>query len=177
MPKRKWTTRANNINLYSETPSDLQTTDLPTSGDIGSFFRKLEIEDASRSEQEVLKITEKKILEIWKKANPRIPLIEPSTVYIKLKRLYQNIKKFDYHRLTKKKGSNLVKDREKLFDICKCNCNLDIKECSDFTIKCQKQNCTEVHIFCSCPIKVGFCLQLMKNKAIGLHQVMYVWKW
>ena len=46
--------------------------------------------------------------------------------------------------------ANIDKKLDKLFDICSCECKLEIVPCNERSVNCRIANCTKIHVSCSC---------------------------
>jgi hypothetical protein len=146
-------TRSSDSKLFGGGPADLPTADLPTYGDVARYFAKLELEGV-RSANEIVNVTIEKLTQIWKTANPRLPLRERQSLYRSLKIFYGRYADFRRNRIKLVVKDQLLKQETKLFDISSCSCPLTQVPCSSKFITCKKVSCTTKHFHCSCARKI-----------------------
>jgi hypothetical protein len=148
-PKKKPTTRAKSNEKFGGSAEELPTTDLPTHSDIARYFYLVCSEEKDFHNQIVL--VKEKVKEVWFKCNSRLPLIEDRSVYNKLKRFLDKVRKCNRDKTTVAVKDNLLKSQDKLFDISACTCELPILACDSKFVRCTKENCDQQHCVCECP--------------------------
>lgn len=137
-------------------PSDLPASTLPTYTNIAQLYMKLSAGVNVRTlPAEVKRIVNEivdQVINKWKDANPRIPLFEHNTIFQKVKRLIDVIKRFNSKKYKKNELKWTEKVKDKLFDISRCNCELPLLECKDQRICCKKDACDLKHYYCACDL-------------------------
>lgn len=137
-------------------PSPLPETVLPTYTDVGKailYIQKTKTEGETACLQiplaEILRTVCSDIEELWKKAS--VPTVSTKTITDKLKILWEQRRKVQSMRDEKKRNAAFEKQRAEwskaLFDVARCKCSF--LDCAG--IKCVQENCTNIHILCSCP--------------------------
>jgi hypothetical protein len=119
----------------------------------------------SASEFEVkrqLDIVAAKLVEIWQKCNPLLPVLKEISLYVKLKRFMDQVKAVNRKQKGCKQAQSFVESRkDRLFDISACNCKLQILPCDHRLAQCKAApgHCDKQHIVCECP-QVVFWIQI-----------------
>jgi hypothetical protein len=142
-------TRSASGNKYAGAPCDLQESDLPTHGNIASYFSLICLSEKDYQTQ--VHLVTDRLIQVWEKCNPRLPLLEKRRVFDKLKVFLSKVKSYDQKKLKIQAISHLLSIKEKLFDIAACHCLLPIVNCDNPAVKCKIENCTITHILCLCP--------------------------
>jgi hypothetical protein len=138
--------------LYGGEPKELPESDLPTYSDVARYVYLV-----SASEFEVkgqLEIVAAKLVEIWQKCNPLLPLQSELSIYVKLKRFMDQVKTANRKQKGGKQAHSFVESKkEHLFDISACSCKLPIVPCDDRLVHCKAApgHCDTQHIVCECP--------------------------
>jgi hypothetical protein len=138
--------------LYGGGPKELPESDLPTYRDVARY-----VYFVSASEFEVkrqLEIVAAKLVEIWQKCNPLLPLLKEFSIYVKLKRFVDQVKAVNRKQKRSKQALGFVESRkDHLFDISACSCKLPILPCDDRLVQCKAApgDCVTQHIVCECP--------------------------
>lgn len=138
-------------------PSDLPAGTLPTYKNIAQLYMKLSAGVNVRTlPAEVNSITQEivdQVIKKWNDANPRIPLFKHYVIYSKVKRLIDVIRRGGNSKRAK---NNEVKwsesNKDKLFNITFCQCELPLLECKDRRINCRKNPCHLKHYYCTCDL-------------------------
>lgn len=138
-------------------PSDLPAGTLPTYKNIAQLYMKLSAGVNVRTlPAEVNSITQEivdQVIKKWNDANPRIPLFKHYVIYSKVKRLIDVIRRGGNSKRAK---NNEVKwsesNKDKLFNITFCQCELPLLECKDRRINCRKNPCHLKHYHCTCDL-------------------------
>jgi hypothetical protein len=141
-------TRSMSGDKFGGCACDLPESDLPTYSDIACYFYFV-----SLNEKEFLcqmQLVQDKLISVWSTINPRVPLLDKKCLYNKMKYFLDNVKDFNRKTLkaSRKKVLELQKDR--LFDISACTCELPTAPCNSLAIKCSVENCNVQHIACEC---------------------------
>jgi hypothetical protein len=142
-------TRSASGNKYIRAPSDLPESDLPTHSDIASYFSLICASEKDFNTQ--IKLVRKKLVEVWCKCNPRLPLLNLKRIFEKLKTFLTKVKSYDHKSLKLQARQHLLSLKDKLFDISACSCTLPIVDCDNRSVQCKVENCTVTHILCQCP--------------------------
>ena len=147
----KQRTRSASGNKYTGAPCDLPESDLPTHSDIASYFSFICASEKDYHTQ--IHLVTDKLIQVWEKCNPRLPLIEKRRVFDKLKIFLTKVKSYDHKLLKLQAKKHLLSLKNKLFDIAACSCPLPIVNCDNPSVKCQIENCSITHILCQCPVE------------------------
>jgi hypothetical protein len=148
-PKRK--TRSVSGDKYAGGPCDLPDSDLPTHGDVVRHFYFVSITEKDYLTQ--IHLVEEKIIQVWQKCNPRLPLRQKKKIYDKLKGFLDSVKCFDQKKLKLQARKYLLSQKDKLFDIAACCCSLPVVTCDNPSVKCKANSCASTHILCKCPLE------------------------
>ena len=98
----------------------------------------------------IVKLITEKIIMIWKKINPGLPLLSTYSVVKKVGVLLNISRLINRSKCKATIETNTSKKLDKLFDISCCSCDLNIVLCDDKSIKCKKDNCSDTPILCTC---------------------------
>jgi len=140
--------------LYGGGPHELPENVIPTYRDIAKCYYFAEIAERNSNLHKISKQITEKLLVVWAKISDKMPLLAKSTIDMKVFTFLQNVKKINGKKIKARVKRNLDKKLDMIFDICKCNCNLEEAQCEDNNVKCKIQNCKKVHLICSCENKV-----------------------
>ena len=145
-PKKK--TRAVSGDNFGGSAADLPESDLPTHKDITRYFYSVSLTEKDYPTQ--ISLVVEKVTEVWRKCNPRLPLLEKTEIFRRMKRFFDKVKAYNRKHLPVSAVATLVKKIDKLFDISACRCELPIVPCSSKLVRCSVLNCQSVHIACEC---------------------------
>ena len=104
-------------------PSELPKSDLPTLKQVlqSCFHEKIISTDPNIAPDKISGQVTVKLVKVWEKVNPDIPLI--NNPFKKVKNAYNQYMEFKRNRINKvKTKNNYIKRLDKLFDICSCTC-------------------------------------------------------
>jgi hypothetical protein len=147
-PKKK--TRSASGETFGGSPCQLPTSDLPTNGDVARYFYLLKDHESDFSSQ--ISLIENELRQIWANCNPRLPVIQKTSVHVKLRRFLDKVRLFDRKKNLKAAAQKvLVAKKDKLFDISACSCDLETFPCDSPLVRCSTVNCQTAHIICVCP--------------------------
>jgi hypothetical protein len=146
-PKKK--TRSVSGDIYANVPCDLPDSDLPTHGDVASYFYFVRLTE--KDYPTLVNLVRDRIIGVWQACNPRLPLLEKKKVYDKLKHFLDKVRSYDKKQMKLAAKKLLILQKEKLFDIAACNCDLPEVKCDDPVAKCNAANCVKKHFMCQCP--------------------------
>jgi hypothetical protein len=138
-PKKK--TRSVSGDKYANVPCDLPDSDLPTHGDVASYFYFVRLTE--KDYPTLVNLDSERIIGVWQACNPRLPLLEKKKVYDKLKHFLDKVRSYDKKQLKLAAKKLLILQKEKLFDIAACNCDLPEVKCDDPVAKCNAANCVK----------------------------------
>ena len=145
-------------------PSDLPANVLPTNGDVLRYVWKVKCDMEETAVGKRFKAADKNttikqaisiVTEKWEMAvadRTKMPLKRTKAMESQLKRMYD--KGFNLNANTKNKEHTKVtqfrEEMKTLFDVCLCQCS----QVSCETVYCKITSCEEVHLSCSCEVKV-----------------------
>lgn len=160
---------------FGGSPSDLSESDLPTNADIARYFYFVCCTETDYITQ--LHLVQSRLLEIWEKCNPRLPLRNNKAIQLKIKGLLDSVKSYNQKRLKPQAKKYLISKKDKLFDISACSCPLPVVSCD--VVHCAEDNCRLRHIVCQCPRKFKIPVedreymrdQREKSGTIGKYQM------
>jgi hypothetical protein len=147
----KQRTRSASGNKYAGPSCELPDSDLPTHSDIASYFTFICASEKDYNTQ--VHLVKDKLIEVWGKCNPRLPLLEKFRVFNKLKIFLSKVKSYDRKAMKQEAKKHLLSSKNKLFDIAACSCPLPIVRCDNPSVKCKTENCSITHILCQCPFE------------------------
>lgn len=131
-------------------PSDLPTNKLPKYQHVAQLYLKLV--NSERNAKTIPQKIAELITEKWMVANPNIPIISEDSIRVKVSRFITVIKVSGHTKKVKLSTLNYyIAMRDKLFDICKCRCDLPLLNCNDRQIRCARNPCKVKHYHCFCP--------------------------
>lgn len=132
-------------------PSPLNITEPPTTRQIIQYGYFLQNSVPDMKDYDMAKRIASEVILIWKGVNPRLPLYSQYYVVKLVDKAFKQAKEINRNSLSAAKKQNLEAKVDKLFDISACTCKLPVRPCNDKDVKCFKENCSAVHIVCSCP--------------------------
>lgn len=100
-----------------------------------------------------------KLQEVWESINPNLPLLTEIRQYNKVKELCGLVKQINRKHASATKKKNLELKLDSLFDISSCCCELPIRPCFDFMVKCSIKDGQTEHIVCLCGAMAGITLE------------------
>jgi hypothetical protein len=104
-PKRK--TRAVSCDNFGGSAADLPESDLPTHKDIACYFYSVSLTEKYYPTQIYLVV--EKVTEVWRKCKPRLPLLEKTEIFRRMKSLSDKVKAYNRKRLKVSSVATLVK--------------------------------------------------------------------
>ena len=149
--KHSYQTRQVKEYQFAGPPSILSETHPPTLREVLRFYYYLKNINEYKSINIIVRKISIEVKKIWLSVNPRLPLIQEKSLFSKVKRSI--IKANSIHnRLSKKKCKESVMiNLDKLFRISACTCALAVEQCDHRLVKFPQENCSEVHVTCTCP--------------------------
>ena len=129
---------------------ELPESDLPTNSDVACYFYFVSLTETDYISQ--LQLVQEKLVSIWYKMNSRLPLLGKKNLYNKLTFFLDRVKEFNKKRLKAAASKLLLLNKDRLFDISACTCDLPTVSCNAQTIRCVEENCDVEHIACDCPL-------------------------
>ena len=145
-PKVK--TRAVSGDKFGGSATDLPESDFPTHKDIARYFYNVSLSESDYATQ--ISLVVEKLIDLWRKCNSRLPLLEKTEIFRRLKHFLDNVKSYNRKHLKAPAKAILFKYMDKLFDVSACRCELPIAPCAARSIRCAVVNCQSVHIACVC---------------------------
>ena len=134
---------------YGGTPRDLPTTALPTHSDIArSFYKACDVEKKSAAQ---VGLVQGQLENSWNSCCPELPVMPVRTVFTKILRFCDKLKKINRSKQSSKMVSEMDTLKNKLFDISACSCTLPQVECANNRVHCRVADCAEEHFVCDCP--------------------------
>ena len=124
-------TRQTSGSRYGGAPGDLPAGHLPSYGEMAAYYYKLRDENGHKTTDNLIDMLEADLRVKWCTVSDKLPLIEPKSLYTKLKRLIDRVSDFDRKRMSKNAKENFLKLKDLLFDVAACQCELPLLECSD----------------------------------------------
>ena len=145
MSPAKKSTRQSTFCPLIGSPSELPKSDLPTLKQVlqSCFHEKIISTDPNIAPDKISGQVTVKLVKVWEKVNPDIPLI--NNPFKKVKNAYNQYMEFKRNRINKvKTKNNYIKRLDKLFDICSCTCKF-----TPHYATCEPK-CKLIHINCKC---------------------------
>jgi hypothetical protein len=144
-------TRLKSEELYAGGPKELPQSDLPTNSDIARYYYLVSASEFDFKKQ--IEIVKDKLVQVWEKCNPALPLQPELGIYVKIKRFLEQVKNFNRKQKIGKAAKFLVDKQDKLFDIAACSCKLPNLPCESRQVRCSAEpgKCESRHLVCECP--------------------------
>ena len=134
------------------TPNALPVAELPTTRDLVRYFYHLtHVFENHDTDQNVDLIT-KELPQLWKQLNPKLEVIPKKDLRRKVVDLVRKVIQINANQFKQNLAQFFTSRLDKLFDISRCKCKLQIKSCSD--VGCEQLDCSVKHIVCLCSSQV-----------------------
>jgi hypothetical protein len=140
--------RSSVVDKYGGSPCELPESDLPTFTDIARYFYFVSLSESDYNTQ--IHLVKWRLMEVWAKCNPRLPLLEKSVVFNRLKKFVDKVKSYNQKYMKPAPKKVFLAKKDKLFDISVCICTLPTVPCNSKYIRCDVVNCQTEHIACEC---------------------------
>ena len=175
-------TRQSLKDQFGGTPNPLPAADLPTYRDICRYLNLLELNKTKQpSHLARLEVTDyigEQIFQLWRKVNPKLPLKPLKSVRRKVREYIDKVKRINMKRESLKAKVSCTAQLDQLFDICMCNCSLEIVSCKDAKCKlfcpecpveeCEhREKCRKKQIICVC------CPKVRKDKNLNFYIIYF----
>jgi len=135
---------------YGGTPCVLPSVSPSTHRDIVRYYYHILNTNSEKvSLPKICNIIKDDVKKIWFKINPNLPLITDKSIYTKIKKLIENVRKVNRKHLGANMKAHLT-NLDVVFNICTCCCGLPSRPCSDKWVKCKRPNCEVEHTVCTC---------------------------
>jgi hypothetical protein len=141
--------RSSTADKYGGSACELPDSDLPTNVDIARYFYFVSLSESDYNTQ--IHLVERRLMAVWTKCNPRLPLLEKKVVFNRLKKFTDKVKSYNQKYMKPASKKVFIAKKDNLFDISACICELPIVPCSSKYIRCTVLNCQTEHIACECP--------------------------
>lgn len=137
---------------WAGTPTDLPVSTFPSYSDIARYYYLI-CEDVNIKQADYVDNITKAVIDRWQTACPTLPLRTWKSIRNKVTDLKKNVNLRNGNR-KKKRQTGLEANKDLLFDIAACTCDLPILPCNDRLINCKDAKsdagCNKKHIHCSC---------------------------
>jgi hypothetical protein len=149
-PKRK-KTLLKSAEMFAGSATEIPDSDLPTYGDVARYLYR--VQETERDFNAQIHVVTERIIEVWNKCNPKLPLKQGKVLNVQVRRFLQKVKQFNVRKLSSGRSINLEKIKDKLFDIAACSCALPMLSCDSQYVRCDGKNCSKKYIVCECPVE------------------------
>jgi hypothetical protein len=140
-------TRQDTCEKWGGTPSELPISILPSYSDIARYYYHVQ------NQSNPVDLVTNGLIARWQQACPSLPLRPIKNIRCKVNRLKILVVDRNANKVKgAEKRANMDKEKDFLFDIAECKCDLPVLPCADRQIKCKEANCTKEHIYCTCNI-------------------------
>ena len=144
-------TRLSSSKQFGGAACELECTNPSTFRQIINYHHFLRNTAPGSSMNKLVDTIHEKLVCIWEKVNPDLPLMKPRNIKSKVKKTLMEAEQASRKRLSVRSRFRLYSQLDTLFDISACQCSLPKLPCSDKNIKCSRPHCTIEHIGCLCP--------------------------
>ena len=144
-------TRQDTCVKWGGTPSELPLSILPSFSDIARYYYHVQ------KQSNPVDLVTNGLIARWQQSCPSLPLRPIKNIRRKVQVFKELVIKRNANQVKgAKKRANMDKEKDYIFDIAECKCDLPVLPCADPLIKCTEANCTKEHIYCTCDIAKEF---------------------
>jgi len=144
-------TRLTSSKQFGGAACELDYTNPSTFRQVINYYHFLKKTAPDSSLNKIVDTIFEKLVCIWEKVNPSLPLMKPRNIKSKVKKTLMETDQASCKRLSTRSRLRLCSQLDTLFDISACQCNLPKLPCSDRNVKCSQSDCNVDHIGCLCP--------------------------
>ena len=139
-------TRQHTSDKWGGTPSEFPVSSLPSYSDIARYYYHVQ------NQKNSVDLVTDELINRWQSACPSLPLRPRKNLRAKVTNFKNLVVRTNASKLKGVQKANLDREKNFLFEIAYCKCDLPILPCTDERIKCSEANCTGEHIYCTCDI-------------------------